>query len=160
MVVAGLGRNFTVDRPARDLEVEHRNLGLEQRRVDPLALARALALDQGDEDRLGEEVAGAEVGDRDADADGSVARHSVNRHDPAEALRNLVDAGSPGVGSVLAEAGNAAVDDARIAGAAGLIVDAEATLDVGTVVLDDDIGSLGELEEDLDRLGLLEVEGE
>ena len=128
--------------------------------MDPLAFAGALALDQGDEDGLGEEVAGGEVGDRDADADGSGAGQSVDGHDPAESLGDLVDAGAPGVGSVLAEAGDAAVDDARVAGAAGVVVDAEASLDVGAVVLDDDVGALDQGEEDLDGLGLLEVEGE
>src|SRR2546427_4797203 len=39
----------------RSLEVEHREHRLEQRRVDPLALAGDLALEQGHEDALGEE---------------------------------------------------------------------------------------------------------
>ena len=160
VVVAGLGGDFGVDGPAGGLEVEHGDLGFEEGGVDPLAFAGAFAFEEGDEDGLGEEVAGGEVGDGDADADGAVAGESVDGHDAAEALGDLVDAGAPGVGAVLAEAGDAAVDDAGVAGAAGGVVDAEAAFDVGAVVLDDDVGALDEGEEDVDGLGLLEVEGE
>ena len=47
-----------------------------------------------------------------------------------------------------------------VAGAAGFVVDAESALDIGTVVLDDDVGAFDEAEENLDGLGLLEVESQ
>ena len=86
--------------------------------------------------------------------------NAVDRHDSAEPLGDLIDAGSGGIGSVLAEAGDAAVDDARIDRPASLVVDSEAVLDIGAVVLDDHVGGFGEAQEDLARLGLLEVERE
>ena len=74
VVVAGLLGHLAVDQPARRLEVEHDDLGLQQRGLHPLALARDLALEQRDQDRLRGEEAGAEVGDGDADAHRALAR--------------------------------------------------------------------------------------
>ena len=67
----------------------------------------------------------------------------------AEALRDLVDARALGVGAVLPEAGDAAVDDARVDRAQRLVVDLEAVLDVGAEVLDDDVGVLHQAVEDV-----------
>ena len=53
VVVAGLLRHLAFDQPARGLEVEHEDLRLQQRGLHPLALARALALEQRDQDALG-----------------------------------------------------------------------------------------------------------
>ena len=50
--------------------------------------------------------------------------------------------GAARVGAVLAEAGDAAVDDARVDLLHRLVIDAEAVLHVGAVVLDDDVGRL------------------
>ena len=67
-----------------------------------------------DKDALRAEDAGAEVGDRDADAHRALAGQAGDRHQAAHALRDLVEAGPLRVGPVLAEAGDAAVDDARV----------------------------------------------
>ena len=75
-----------------------------------------------------------------------------DRHQPAHALRDLVDAGPALVGTVLAEAGDAAVDDARVDLLHRLVIDAELVLDGRLEVLDDDIGGLRHLEEDLRAL--------
>ena len=64
-----------------------------------------------------------------------------DRHQPAHALRDLVDAGAALIGPVLAKAGDAAIDDARVDLAHRLVIDAEPVLHVGFVVLDDDIGA-------------------
>ena len=60
----------------------------------------------------------------------------------------------------MAEAGDGAVDDAGVDGADGFVVDAEAALDVGAVVFDDDVGAFGEAHEDVAGFGFLEVEAE
>ena len=85
-----------------------------------------LALQQRHHDGLREEHAGGEVRNRDADAHGALARQAGDRHQAAHALRDLVDAGSLGIGAGLAETGDAAVDDARVDPRYGFIVDAEA----------------------------------
>src|SRR5690606_38766457 len=114
VVVARLRRALAIDQPARRLEVEHRDLRLEQRRVHPLALPGALALEEGEQDALREEAASREVRDRNTDAHGALAGEPGDGHEAAEALRDLVDAGAVGVGPVLPEAGDAPVDDARV----------------------------------------------
>jgi len=48
-----------------------------------------------------------------------------DRHEPAHALGDLVDPGAALIGSVLAEAGNAAVDDARVDLVHRFVIDAE-----------------------------------
>ena len=81
-----------------------------------------------------------------------------DRHQPAHALGDLVDTGPAGIGAVLAEARDAAVDDARVDLSDRLVVDAEPVLDVGAVVLDDNVGALGKLEEDRKPLLALQVQ--
>ena len=51
--------------------------------------------------------AGADVGDRDADAHRPLPGQAGDRHQAAHALRDLVEARAVGVGPVLAEAGDA-----------------------------------------------------
>jgi len=59
------------------------------------------------------------------------------------------------VGAVLAEAGNAAIDDPRVDLAQALIIDAELRLYVGTKVFDHDVGLLGEALENFEALRVL-----
>ena len=55
-----------------------------------------------------------EVGDRNADPHRPLPRQAGDRHQSAHALRDLIEAGPVGIGPVLAETGNAGVD--QIAG--------------------------------------------
>src|SRR4029077_14193609 len=114
----------------------------------PLALAGALALDEGNEDPLGEEDARAQVGDGNAHAHRPLARNARDGHETAHALRDLVDAGTVAIRAALTEAGDAAVDEARVDLVKGLVVDTEAALDVGPVVLHHHVGRPRELLED------------
>ncbi len=126
--------------------------------MDPLPLARLLALEEGDGHAICGEDAAAEIGDRDADAQRTVPRQSRDRHEPAHALRDLVEAGTIGVGSGLAETGDAGVDQARIDLRERRVVDAEAVLHVGPEVLEQHVGLLRELLQHRDALGLLQVQ--
>ena len=103
---------------------EHRHLGVEQRHVDRLALAGAVAVAQRGEDRGHRVHAGEEIGDGDADllrpaARGVVgdlgARRAGDAHQAAHALDGVVVAGALAVRAGLAEAGDRAVDQARVA---------------------------------------------
>ena len=89
------------------------------------------------------------VVDRDADPDRPLARQPGDRHEAAHALGDLVDPGAAFIGAVLAEARDAAIDDARVDFLHRLVIDAEPVLDGRAEVLDDDIGLRGQLEEDL-----------
>ena len=51
-----------------------------------------------------------QVGDRDADAHRALARQAGDRHQPAHALRDLVEARPLAIRPVLAEARDAGVD--------------------------------------------------
>src|SRR5439155_17835815 len=97
--------------PARGLEVEHEDLRLQERGRDVLAFLRLLALEQGDHDAERAEQPGAEVRDWNPDPYRSLPRQASDRHQAAHALRDLVEAGPARIGSVLAEARNAAEDD-------------------------------------------------
>ena len=60
-----------------------------------------------------------------ADPHRPFAGSAGDRHQPAHALRDLIEAGALVIGAILAEAGDAAIDDARVDLAQALIVDAE-----------------------------------
>ena len=142
MVVAGLARHLAADRPARRLEVQHGDLRREQVALHPLALAGLLALQQRDQDAHGAEDAGGQVRHRDADAHRPLAGQAGDRHQPAHALRDLVEAGAFAIRPVLAEAGDAGVDQPRIDRPQRRIVDAETELHVGPVVLHQHVGAV------------------
>jgi hypothetical protein len=72
--------------------------------VQPLPLAGHLALEQRDGDAVGRDDAAAQVRDGDAHAHRALVRQSRHRHEPAHALRDLVEARPLGVRTVLAEA--------------------------------------------------------
>ena len=147
MLVADLARHFVVDEPARGLEVHEADHRLEERRVHPLTPTGAIACDQRGEHTLREDRAGRGVGDRDTHARGAGARRSGDAHQPAEALRDLVDAGSIRVGAVLTESGDARVDEPRVHGPQRVGIDAQPVLHRGTEVLDEHVGLLDEAEE-------------
>src|SRR5215213_8891292 len=140
VVVAGLLGDVLFHQPARGLEIQHEDLRLQERGLHPLALAGNVALQQRGENTHGAEQPGGEVGDGDADPHRALARRAGDRHQPAHALRDLIEARPLVVGAILAEAGDAAIDDARVDLAQALIVDAEFALHVGTKILDHDVG--------------------
>ena len=79
------------------------------------------------------------IGNRNADAHRPVSRQAGDRHQPAHALRDLVEAGPVGVRPILAEAGDAGVDEARIDARQRLVVDAQALLHAGPEILHDHV---------------------
>src|SRR5664279_5715001 len=125
MVVAGLFGDVLSHQPARGLEIQHKNLRLQQRGLHPLAFARNLALQQCGENAGGAEQSRGEVRHGNADPHRALVRRAGDRHQPAHALRDLIEAGTLVVEAVLAEAGNAAIDDARIDFANAVVIDAE-----------------------------------
>ena len=158
MVVAGLARHLVADRPARRLEVQHGDLGGEQVALHPLALAGLLALQQRHQDAHRAEDAGGQVGHRDADAHRALAGQAGDRHQPAHALRDLVEAGTLAIRPVLAEARDAGIDQPRIDRSQRRIVDAEAELHVGAIVLHQHVGALHQALQDRHAVGRLQIE--
>src|SRR5512145_496272 len=107
--------------------------------MHPLALARGFALDQGNQDALGQEDAGAEVRDGDADADRPLSRDAGDGHQTAHALSDLVDSRAIPVWTALAEAGDAAVDQAGIDLPDRFVIDPQTFLHARAIVLHDDV---------------------
>jgi hypothetical protein len=67
-------------------------------------------------------IPACKIGERDADAHRPLAGQAGDRHQPAHALRDLIDARPCGVRAALPEAGDAAIDNTRIDGGDGVVV--------------------------------------
>src|ERR1051326_4673658 len=76
---------------------------------------------------------------------------------PPMPCADLIDPGAPLIGAVLPKAGDAAIDDARVDLADGIVIDAEAVLHRRFEILDDDIGLLGQFHKDRQTLPGLQV---
>src|SRR5205085_3523404 len=123
----------------RRLPRRQRQPGLEQRRVDELPAAGDTPGAHRAQDPEHREQAGAEVGDGHADLHRRAALAAGGAHDAAHALRDEIVTAALGIGTRLAEAGDRAVDEARIHGGQRRVVDAEAPGDARTIVLDQDV---------------------
>ena len=123
--------------------------------MQPLPFARGFALQQRDQNTLRRENTGAQIGDRNTHAHRALFRQARDRHQPTHALCNLIEAGPPREWARLTEAGNARVNQARVIFAQRLVVDAEAELDVGTKVFNDDVCRRDQTLENADALGFL-----
>src|SRR5216110_2120955 len=93
---------------------ERRDQPVEQRDVDALNLAGAMASEQREQNPLIGVEARDDVRDRCADLDGLPIRLAGEIDDPRFTLRDDVVAGTIAVRSGLAVAGNRRVDEARI----------------------------------------------
>ncbi len=148
--------------------VEHRrerhvvggDQGLEHRDVDSRARSRPLAAPQRGKDgaecvRARQHVCRLEVlGPRRR----RVAL--VEMHEARGGVDDVRESGALAPGARLAEAGDGAVDQVRVDGGHGVVVDAEARGDPGGEVLHRDVGLAREVADDLARVGPSEVEAE
>src|SRR5258708_2265743 len=160
VVIAGLARYVLADQPAPRLEIQQRDLRAKQSQLHPLTVAESLALQEGRENSHREKSAGAEIGNGNPDAHRALARQARDRHQSAHALRDLVKTRTLAIGTILAEAGNRAIDDALVYRANGLVIDPEAEFDVRPVILDHDVGGLDHPFEDIDAVFFLQIERE
>ena len=115
---------------------------------------------QRHEDADGQVKPRRQVGDGDPDPGGLGAGHSRHAHQPAHALGDLIDPTALSIGSVLPEAGDRAVDEARVANVDRVVVETEPLLHRRTHVLDEDVGGLGQAPEDIATSLRLEVDGD
>mmetsp|Transcript_9928 Transcript_9928/g.23319 ORF Transcript_9928/g.23319 Transcript_9928/m.23319 type:complete len:212 (-) Transcript_9928:695-1330(-) len=99
---------------------QHRELGVQQRHVDDLALAGGVPVAQSCQDGDRGVEAGEQVCDGHADllrtAAGQVVALAGHAHQPAHALDRVVIAGPLGIGTGLAETGDGADHQARMLG--------------------------------------------
>ena len=160
MIVAGLLRHLALDQIARGLKVEHENLRLQQRRRHRLPLAGFIAIQQSDHNAERSKQSGGQIGDRNTDAIRPVPRRASDRHQPAHALRDLIEARAAGIGAILAKAGNAGVNQPRIDARQRLVIDAEALFHVRAKILDHHVGFLDQPLERREPLRRLQVDGD
>ena len=158
MIIAGLSWHLMAYRPTRRLEVQHGDLCREQIALHPLALAGLLTLQKRHQNAHCTKDAGGEVGNRNADAHGPLSRKSGDRHQPAHALRDLVEAGTFAVRPVLTEARDACIDQPRIDRSQVRIVDTEAKFHIRAVVLHQYVGVAHQALQDRHALCGLQVE--
>ena len=115
--VAHAARHRAADQVVGGLVGQAGDLHVEQRQVDVLALAGAVAVRERGQHADGGVQAGEDVGQRDADLLRARALLAVgaagDAHQPAHALDQEVVAGALRVRAGLAEAGDRAVDQAR-----------------------------------------------
>ncbi len=121
----------------------------EQRKIDVLALAAALAREQRRLDGDDAIEPGEEIADRDARLLRRPLRLAGDAHDSRHALNEEVVAGALGVRAGLAEAGHRAVDEPRIERLQALVVEPELLQTADLEILKEHIGARREPAHDL-----------
>ena len=119
-----------------------------------------LALVECGENALHRPHAGAEIADRQAHRSRRPVRLAGDVHDPAHPLRDQVEAAAPGMGPVIAEAGELGIDEARVDLAQILEAEPGARHHRRPIILDQHVDAGGELDEQRLSLGLLVIEGD
>ena len=160
MIVPRLPRHIAIDQPARGLEIEHEGLCLQQRGMDPLPLAGFFPFQQRQHHALGSKQTGGQIGDRNADPHRPLPRRAGDRHQAAHPLGDLIETRPLGIGSVLAEPGNARHDNPRVDCRQGIVIDPQPGLHIRAVILHHHISLGHQLEENLLAGRLLQIEGQ
>ena len=167
--VVGIGRLIAVADPLGDAAgglVDHGDVlhggghRVHQGHVHLFAQAGLLLVHQGRQHADGQVQAAQHVAHGGAAAGGGTAGPAGGAHQAAHGLAHDVVAGALAEGAGVAEAGAGAVDDAGVDLLQHVIAQAQLLHGAGAVVLDDHIGLLHHLLEDLLGLGVLQVQGD
>ena len=137
---------------------QHPDLGVEQRHIDMLPLTGALAVGQCRLDGDDRVEAGEDIDIGDADLLRFALGCAGQVHKAAHGLDQKVVTGPRRVGTVLAEAGDRAIDDGRVDGLEARVVEAEPCQGADLEVLDEDIGTAGQPAHDLPPFLLPEID--
>jgi hypothetical protein len=155
--VADALRNVARDEIVHRLVRQYAHGRVDQSGVDKTAFARLLAFGQRRQNPDDGIDAGEDVGNGNADAGRFAVGHAGQIHDAAHALRHQVVAGAFGVGAILAEPGDRAVDQARTFWRETFVIEAEPGEPADLEVLDQHVRSRGKLAHDAPALVALEV---
>ena len=139
---------------------EHAHLDVEQRHVEMSALPRLIPPPERSENADGGIHTREDVGVGDADLLGLAVRRAGDVHDAAHALDHEVVSRPGGVGSVLAETRDRAIDEAWIEGPQRGGVEAVFRKAPDLEILDDDIRMSGETANERLAFGGLEIDGD
>src|SRR5229473_2039397 len=135
--------------------VDHRVL---HRQLQPPALAGAVALVQGAEDRRRHQHAGAGVAEAQARLDRRPVGLAGDADRAAGGLRDHIEGQPRLVRAAAAKALDLAIDDPRVDFLDGFVVEAEALDRAGRHVLDRDVGLLQQFLDDLEPLWRLQID--
>ena len=135
-------------------------LAFEHRYVDELAASGLLARVERGENPERRIHAGGDVGDRHAGADATAAWLAGDANHAALGLHHEIERRAIAIGSVLAEAGNRTVDDARLAFTHRRVVETELGNRANTKVFEHDIRTLEQPEKQRPALRVLQIERE
>src|SRR5215472_5723196 len=153
-------RHFAGRAEAREVPLEPREAGLEERGVDNAAATRLLALDQPGQRPDGRPHTRAVVEHGGADARGRPAVVAVHHHEPREGLHHGLVAGLELERARAPEGPHRAVDEPREALGERLGAEPHLLEGAGTEILDQDVGTSDQIQQPLDVGGPLEIEGD
>jgi hypothetical protein len=160
-VVVALGAaDLAGDGPRRPLEGVHADDRGQQRRAHHLAAAGLLALHQRGQHAVGAVHAGQQVADRHAHPLGVVRPGPGQRHQAGLTLGDLVVAGAPTLGPVVAEAADRQLHQPRVQLGQHVGAEAEAGQRAGPEVLQQHVRTPQQLGEHRLVVVVLEVEGD
>ena len=160
MGVAELARHLAREQVHRGDVAEQRDLAVLHGKVDVLAAPGQLARVQRRQNGDGTEEPAGKVAHGHTGANGRAAGLAGNRHAAAVALGHHVEGSAVAVGTLFAEAGYAAGDDAGVDRSERRVVDAEPLGHGGTKIVDDDIRLGGEFVKEGAPSRLLQVDAD
>src|SRR5262245_17015090 len=138
--------------------VQQGHRSLQEGAVDALAQSGLGPVEQGVADAERGEDAGREVEERDAGPDRRAAGLARDRHDSAECLHERLVAGAVLARSGAPERRDRAIDEARVERGQRVVAQAEALHRPRPEILDEDVGALDQIAEDLGALRRLQIE--
>src|ERR1700722_1163876 len=162
MRVAETSGRQAADQIVHSLVHQHGDLTVKQRAIDMLPLSGDVAVMKSGQDRGGGVEASEEIADRQAHfgrtGAGLAIRPSGHAHQTAHALDEEVVTPAHRIGPRLSKPGDGAIDQARVEGREGRVVETIAGQRAGLEVLDHDVRRRGHSPDDLGALGLAEVD--
>jgi hypothetical protein len=159
MRVADQLRHLARHQEVGGLGMQQADGGIVERHVERLALARLVAMMQRQQHADHAVQSHAEIDQRRAHAHRPGVLRAVDAHQPGHRLHSGVVAGQAAIGTVIAEAGDVAIDQLRELRLEHLLVaDAPFLERAGLEVVDQDVGGLEQAQQHLAPLGLGEVE--
>ncbi len=156
MMIAGgrgslAGFEINSRRPGQDADD-----GFEQRSLDALAAAVAMARLECEQDALRRKNSGEQIADGDADAGRPAFDGSGHAHQARHPLRDLIEAREIAQRPGRTEARDGAGDDARVAQRERFVVKPERLHDAGAEVVDDHVGGVDHAGQDFAPLGFFD----
>ena len=159
MVIANLDRNIVVVQITRHLKIHHGNLRMQQRRVHPLTLTGYLTLQESRQNSNRAVKPSTQIGHRNARPHRPGLCVACHRHQAPHALKDLIKARSQCIGPVLSKPRNTGQDDPGVHTRQRFVIEPKLGLDLGSPILNDDIGSFHQFHQNRQCTRLFQIQG-